>query len=81
MSNPKAFTLKKWFYELLNLNYAAHDQIIERIAVCLTTAKDMEDFGKLIGQVYDSAYRKAVEDCRTQIESTGLKLHIVDPPS
>lgn len=79
MSNPKAFTLKKWFYDLLNLNYAAHDQIIERVATALTTEKDLEDFGKLIGQVFDIGYRRAVEDYRKQIEEMGLKVQIVTP--
>ncbi len=79
MSNPKAFTLKKWFYDLLKINYASHDTIIERISTSLTTDKDLEDFGKLIGQVYDSAYRKAVDDYREQVEKLGLKITIVNP--
>ena len=81
MSNPKAFTLKKWFYDLLKLNYMAHDAIIERVATSLTTEKDLEDFGKLVGQVYEIGYRKAVEDYREQFEKLGLKVTIVAPQS
>lgn len=79
MSNPKAFTLRKWFYDLLKINYSIHDQIIERVSTSLTTEKDLEDFGKLIGQVYENGYRKAVEDYREQIEKTGLKVQLIDP--
>jgi hypothetical protein len=79
MANPKAFTIKKWLYELLNLNYASHDQIIERVSYSLITEKDLEDFSKLIGQVYETGYKKAVEDYRKQFEDMGLKIQIVIP--
>lgn len=81
MANPKAFTLKKWFYELLKLNYSAHDPIIERVSSSLVTDRDLEDFGKLIGQVYETGYRKAVDDYRKQFEDMGLKIQIVTPES
>lgn len=78
MSNPKAFTLKKWFYDLLGISYSSHDQIIERVATSLATDKDVEDFGKLVGQVYQCGYKKAVEDYQSQLEELGLKIKIVD---
>jgi hypothetical protein len=81
MSNPRAFTLRKWFYDLLKLNYIEHDAIIERVGTSLATQKDLEDFGKLIGQVYDIGYRKAVEDYRKEIEKLGLKVQVVAPDS
>lgn len=79
VSNPKAFTLKKWFYELLGMDYAAHDQIIERVATSLTTEKDLEEFGKLIGQVYELGFRKAIEEYAKEAERVGLKVSIVPP--
>lgn len=81
MSNPRAFTLRKWFYDLLKVAYIHHDPIIERVSTALTTEKDLEDFGKLIGQVYEIGYKKAVDDYRAQIEAMGLKIHIVAPDS
>lgn len=79
MSNPRSFTLKKWFYELLGLQYSAHDSIIERISTSLSTEKDVEDFGKLIGQVYEVAYKRAVNDYKVEVEKLGLKVHVVAP--
>lgn len=79
VSNPKAFTLKKWFYELLKLNYASHDTIIERVSTSLTTDKDLEDFGKLIGQIYEMGFRKAIEEYAKEAEKIGLKVSIVPP--
>jgi hypothetical protein len=81
MSNPRAFTLRKWFYDLLKINYIAHDNIIERVSSALVTEKDLEEFGKLIGQVFETGYKKAVDDYRKQMEEMGLKVHIVAPKS
>jgi predicted site-specific integrase-resolvase len=79
MTNPRAFTLRKWFYDLLKLKYAEHDQIIERVASSLVTEKDIQDFSKLIGQVFEEGFRRAVEQYREQLEQMGLKISIVTP--
>jgi hypothetical protein len=80
MANPRGFTLKKWFYDLLGLDSAAHDAIIDRVAAALTTDKDLEDFGKLISQVYERGYKKAVNDHKEQMEKLGLKVHLTSEP-
>lgn len=77
MSNPKAFTLKKWFIELLQENYHPFDTIIERIATSLTTDQDLKEFGELITQIYEKAYRKAVDDYRSEIEKLGIKINVI----
>jgi hypothetical protein len=77
MANPKAFTIKKWLYELLQLNYAAHDQIVERVSSTLVTDRDLEDFSKLVGQIFEAGYKKAVDDYRKQFEDMGLKVQII----
>jgi hypothetical protein len=77
MSNPRSFTLKKWFNELLQEKYGPHDHIIDRVAPSLVTEKDMEEFGKLIVEVYEKGYLKAVEDYRDQFEKMGVKINIV----
>lgn len=80
LSNPRSFTLKKWFYDLLGIDYATHDTIIERVSTSLTTQQDIEDFGKLIGQVFEKGYRKAIEDYSKEAEKLGLKVSVVAPP-
>lgn len=81
LSNPKSYTMKRWFYDLLGIDYASHDTIIERVAVSLTTQQDLEDFGKLIGQVFEKGYRKAIEDYGKEAEKLGLRIKVVPPPS
>ena len=77
MSNPRCFTLKKWFIELLDKDYVPHDDIVERMASALTTDQDMKEFGNLITKVFEKGYRKAVEDYRGQIEKLGIKINVV----
>jgi hypothetical protein len=79
MANPRAFTLKKWFYELLKEKYPQHENIIERVAISLVTDHDLEAFGKLVMEVYGAAYYKAVDDYKSQAEKLGLKIRIADP--
>lgn len=76
MSNPRCFTLKRWFVELLQEKYPPDDTIIERIATSLSTDRDIEDFGKLIMEVYHKAYYRAVNDYKEQAEKMGLKIII-----
>ena len=79
MVNPHGFTLRKWFYDLLGIDYNQHDPIVERVAASLTTAKDLEDFGKLIGQVYYAGFMKAFEEYRKQAEQFGLNVTLSPP--
>jgi hypothetical protein len=77
MSNPRSFTLKKWFAELLGKSYPPHNNIIERVSTALVTEQDMKEFGNLVTTIYEQAYRKAVEDYRQQVEKLGLKISVV----
>lgn len=77
MSNPRAFTLKRWFIELLDKDFKQHDNTIERIAASVSTEKDLTEFGKLITTVYEKGYKKAVNDYKDQIEKLGININIV----
>jgi hypothetical protein len=77
MANPRSFTLKKWFIEILKEDYMKHDTIIERVSTSLTTESDLNEFGKLITGVYERAYKKAVDDYQEQAEKLGIKVSIV----
>ena len=77
MANPKSFTLKKWFAELLKGKFPPHENIIERVSMSLVTEKDLTDFGKLVAEVYEAGYLKAVNDYRAQFEKMGVKISIV----
>jgi hypothetical protein len=81
VSNPKAFTMKRWFFEMLGDEYAAHDTIVERAATALTTDKDLEDFGRLISKVYECGFRRAAAEYAKEAEKLGLTVRVVTPPA
>lgn len=76
MSNPRCYTLKRWFSELLTSDYPKHDETVERISTAMLTDLDVENFGKLIMNVYEAAYKKAVADYKTEFEKMGVKISI-----
>lgn len=76
MANPRAFTLKKWMADILKEDYGKYDTIIERIAMSLQTNTDLEELGAMISQIYDKAYRKAIDDYREQAEKLGIRVTV-----
>jgi len=77
MANPRSFTIKKWTSQLLKAFYSdKHDQIIDRVSTSLLTDGDVQDFGKLLGAIYESGYRKAVKELQGQIEDLGYKVDV-----
>jgi len=79
MSNPRSFTLKKWFAELLKEKYPPHNDTIERVSLALVTEKDLKEFGNLITEIYESGYRRAIGDYKEEAQKLGLKISVVAP--
>lgn len=79
MSNPRGHYLKKTMFEVLQERYAQNEQIIERMGVTLLTENDLTAFMKMVGDIYEIAYLKAVNDHREQLQKAGLVARIVSP--
>ncbi|NCA15346.1 MAG: hypothetical protein EBS89_14725 [Proteobacteria bacterium] len=76
LANPRAHQLKKVMFEFLKERYAVNEQIIERVGASLTTEKDSRDFLKLVTDVYELAYLKAVADHREQLQKMGITARV-----
>jgi len=76
-TNPRGHYLRKAMFEVLKERYAQNEQIIERMGVTLLTESDLNSFIKMIGDVYEIAYMKAVNDHREQLQKAGLIARIV----
>jgi hypothetical protein len=76
-SNPRGHYLKKTMFEVLKERYAQNEQIIERMGVTLLTESDLNAFVKMVGDIYEMAYLKAVNDHREQLQKAGLVARIV----
>jgi hypothetical protein len=64
-------------FEVLKERYAQNEQIIDRMGVTLLTESDLNSFVKMIGDVYEMAYMRAVNDHREQLQKAGLVAKIV----
>ena len=79
INNTKTTAIRKTMYEFLKERYPANDPIVERLAHSLQTEGDIKAFMKLIVDVYEMAYTKAVEDHREQLAKAGLTVRITQP--
>lgn len=78
-ANPRLHWLKKAMFEMLKERYAQNEPIIERLGVALATENDMNAFMKMMADLYELAYMKAVNDHREQLEKIGLVAKVVPP--
>ena len=76
-ANPRTHWLKKTMFEILQERYAHNELIVERIGASLLTETDINAFAKLITDVYEAAYLKAVNDHKEQLAKAGLVARIV----
>lgn len=79
INNPRGHTLKKTMFEVLKERYSKNEQIIERIGVSLIIEKDINDFMKLVSDIYETAYLKAVEDHKEELKKVGLIARVASP--
>jgi len=77
LMNPRGHMIKKAMFEVLKERYSQNESIIERVSAHLVTEDDVKSFYKLITDVYEKAYFKAVQDHREQLEKAGLAAKIV----
>lgn len=68
--------LHKYMFDLLQEKYQGNANIISRIAHYLVTDNDMREFTKLVGDLYESAYTKALKDYHVQLEAAGFRVAV-----
>jgi len=76
LQNPKIYALKKFMAQILEQKYASHDDIISRMTHNLVTDADMMNFSKLVTDVYEAGYLKAVAEYRDQLLKLGIKVTV-----
>mgnify|MGYP006274886985 CR=1 FL=1 len=81
MVNPRGHQLKRVMFEFLKERFAANEQIVERLGSSLMTENDMKDFLKMVTDVYEIAYLKAVNDHREQLQKLGIVARVTDGKS
>jgi hypothetical protein len=77
--NKYQYGLSKYMQQFLVNRYPQNKDIIERIGHNLVTEQDFTDFMKLIVDVYEVAYLKAVDQHKVCLEKLGIKMEITQP--
>lgn len=81
MMNPRGHQLKRTMFEVLKERFGHNEQIIERIGASLTTDGDSKSFLKLVTDIYEIAYMKAVNDHHEQLQKLGISARITSGQS
>ena len=79
LANPKSYALRKMMYDFLKERYGRNDEIIQRLASALQTEADVQAFVRLMMDVYETGFMKAVEEQQSQLGKLGLKVKVVPP--
>lgn len=74
LSNPFKTALLQFTQQLMGNRYPKYHEIIVRSSANLVTLEDAQTFCKMLVDVYDMAYMRAVDDCKKQVEGHGLKI-------
>ena len=79
MSNPQGYVVKQYMANLLKEKLPPHQEILERLAATLITHNDLEAFGKLISEIYQMGYIKALKDHEEALNKLGYKVSLKQP--
>lgn len=75
--NPYVPVAKKFLYDLAPLKFKQHEEILERTILALNHKKDIEDFLKLLADIYETGFSTSVEQHKSELTKLGLKVQIV----
>ena len=79
MSNPQGHVIKKYMAEILKDKFPPHQEILERISTNLITHGDMQAFGKLVSDIYQIGYLKAIAEHEEVLNRLGYKVKLTQP--
>lgn len=79
LQNPKGLILKKFMAQILLQKYPPYDDLLSRLATSLITEKDLNLFAKLVNDLYELGYTKAVGDYKEQLTKLGITVNVKTP--
>ena len=80
-TDPKIQQIKKLVFEISKTKYVENEEIIERLCSLIITKHDGDKFIKLIMDIYESGYKKSVNDQREVLEKLGYSVKITGTQS
>jgi len=80
-TDPKIQQIKKLVFEISKTKYVENEEIIERLCSLILTKHDGGKFIKLIMDIYESGYKKSVNDHKEILEKLGYSVKITGTQS
>lgn len=77
MLNANHYAVQKYMFEILQDRYAHNQQVIERVSHALVTQQDLNDWGRLVVDLFEMGYLKATEQYKEQMAKMGYDVKIV----
>lgn len=68
--------LHKYLLSVLEEKAGLHHNVIARLGHYIVTEQDVREFTSLIGDVYEKAYIKALQDYHKQLEAAGVRVSV-----
>jgi hypothetical protein len=81
LQNPKGMALRNFMAQILGQKYLEYEELLHRATFFLITDKDAASFSKMINDVYELGYIKAVSDYKEQLNNLGIKVNVTQKTS
>ena len=76
--NPYGVAIKKYLVEIVPSTFTEQtSDLVDRMVHSLVTKKDAERLIRLLGDIYQSGYDKALEATTAALEARGMKLKML----
>lgn len=76
ISNPYKTAILQYAQQLMKERYANYHDTILRASSTFVTQQEALKFAKMLVEIFEAGYLKAVEDYKKQVEAHGLQIKI-----
>lgn len=76
LSNPYKTAVIQYAQQVMKDRYAKYHDIVLRASSTFVTQDEALRFAKMLVEIYEVGYLKAVDDYRQQVEAHGLQVRI-----
>lgn len=77
--NPYQRSAQKYLFDIIGERYVKNSDIIQRMTNSLVTEADLQNFGKLIVDIYEAGFLRATDEYKENLRKLGYNVDIVKP--
>lgn len=76
LTNPYKSSIVKYAQELLGTKFPKYQAVLIRAAANMVTNEDATNFSRMMVDLYEAGFMKAVNDYKKQVEAHGLRVSV-----